>query len=84
MANDKKSSFKVIAKAEPINSERSSYYLTIQEVSFNGSSSQHLVIKKQTVNADGSPAKSPTQVFISMDDAPKVLSACASLMQENH
>jgi hypothetical protein len=77
-----KSEFKVLRSAEPLKLGNNTFYNSVQEIKQeNGSTSEHLVIKKQKSNLDGSPQGASKQVWIPIANADEVLKKAHDLVK---
>lgn len=81
-----KASFQVLKKADPLTiNKRNSYFISLQEIKQEGSGSvsNHLVIKKQPLNEDGSPRGASRQVFIPEGDVVQLMKHIADFVEKN-
>lgn len=77
MSDEKKfdAEFELLSSAQPFEMSKNVYYVSKQKITQkkDGSSTNHLVIKKQAISLDKSPNGSAKQLFIPEDDAVEVL-----------
>jgi len=75
--------FKMLRHAPTLNLDKCSYFISTQMITFaDGNSTEHLVIKKQPVNEDGSPKGSFKSMFIPIEDAVGVLEFASEFVQK--